>query len=883
MTQCPYVGLDPFGPEHADFFFARTFERDTVLNNLMAARLTLFYGASGVGKSSVLGAGVLHSVRESVKRAVSEGEAPAFIACVFPSLSKEDSSIPKHLTTWTSDPATALLDSLQREIVEVAQMAEPSALERSGSLAQTLKEWSRALRVEFLVILDQFEEYFLYHDPHADGGDFARELAQAIAQPGGGANFLVSIREDALAKLERLKGLIPNLFGNYLRIDHLDRQRAREAILGPIGRYNELLGPDAPKVTIGEGLVTAILDGVRPLDSVPALRASPGSVSDAAVAGTGEAIDTSYLQLVLTRLWAEEVPKGSSELRLETLQRLGGVDALVRRHLDEATAGLSSSQRRVAARVLGFLVTPEGSKIALTAAALADWTRLRPDAVAEVLTHLAGKHQRVLRSVPGDRFELYHDRLAPPVQEWTRKARDREERGRLVRRLAGIAGVLLAAGVATWVWAHSQEWRIAAQREGELRVADDQMREGYHQLSQQAFERAAALTNAAAAAYRRHKETKKEAEALLQVGKALELAHKPDQASRTYDEVERLVGEQGWEFRGLYGRSRERRAVLRESAEGFPAAEPDYLAALQAFSDGGDPLGSARIRERLALGAEEARKIEEARDQYRDAGDQYVLAGDQGGAMRVREALRRLSVWGFLFDLHTGQVSALSGEQVTVGRDVPEQELRNDISIAGNQCVSRRHLLIRGRDRTIEELRSRSGTAVDGIPLRYGDRVKLADGDILALANGHAMQFTLARPRAHAVPANAWAIFVDGSAKRALYLTEASYVVSLQGTSLQVGQSAQGEALLEVRRAAEGTEPEVRGVGSDWQLYVEYKDPNSDYNYQSGFVTPATWVRGLNVPARIRKVGPDGKSAVKDGPSFQIVPMQASPGCEPRG
>ena len=54
------------------------------------------------------------------------------------------------------------------------------------------------------------------------------------------ANFLISIREDSLAKLDRFKGRIPKLFDNYLRIDHLDREAAREAVVRPLEKFNEL-------------------------------------------------------------------------------------------------------------------------------------------------------------------------------------------------------------------------------------------------------------------------------------------------------------------------------------------------------------------------------------------------------------------------------------------------------------------------------------------------------------------------------------------------------------------------------------------------------------------------------------------------------------------
>ncbi|MGH3430393.1 MAG: hypothetical protein ACRDQZ_22965, partial [Mycobacteriales bacterium] len=60
---CPYVGLVPFGEEDAAYFFGRQRESDLIVANLTASRLTLLYAPSGVGKTSVLQAGVLPALR----------------------------------------------------------------------------------------------------------------------------------------------------------------------------------------------------------------------------------------------------------------------------------------------------------------------------------------------------------------------------------------------------------------------------------------------------------------------------------------------------------------------------------------------------------------------------------------------------------------------------------------------------------------------------------------------------------------------------------------------------------------------------------------------------------------------------------------------------
>jgi len=64
VRTAPYQGLRPFAERDAAYFFGRGTERTILVANLMAARLTLVYGESGVGKSSILRAGVVHHLRE---------------------------------------------------------------------------------------------------------------------------------------------------------------------------------------------------------------------------------------------------------------------------------------------------------------------------------------------------------------------------------------------------------------------------------------------------------------------------------------------------------------------------------------------------------------------------------------------------------------------------------------------------------------------------------------------------------------------------------------------------------------------------------------------------------------------------------------------------
>ena len=75
----PFKGLARFGDSELDerFFFGRERETEVVAANLMASRLTVLYGPSGVGKSSLLRAGVARRLRALVPAAGGVGEATA--------------------------------------------------------------------------------------------------------------------------------------------------------------------------------------------------------------------------------------------------------------------------------------------------------------------------------------------------------------------------------------------------------------------------------------------------------------------------------------------------------------------------------------------------------------------------------------------------------------------------------------------------------------------------------------------------------------------------------------------------------------------------------------------------------------------------------------
>ena len=421
----PYKGLAAFADSELDalLFFGREREIEVIAANLIAAQLTVLYGPSGVGKTSLLRAGVAHRLRR-------EGAAVAVVS------------------NWSGDPVSGLLSAVEREVRRVAHDVDRPP---PGSLAEILSGWTRRLGADLYLILDQFEEYFLYHGDEAGAGPLTA-LADAIREPGTRAHVVLSVREDALAQLDAFKSQLPGLFGNSLRLDRLDRRAATRAIRGPLERYNELV-PAGEAVEIEDELVDDILDSVE---------AGRIRLGDAGLGGAEEnptergRIEAPYLQLVLERLWEVETERGSKRLRGETLRGLGGASRIVEDHLERAMAALSPAEKDAAAAMYNYLVTPSGTKIAHRAGDLARYAAVDEGDAERVLKRLAG--ERIVRAgengAASTQYEIFHDVLADAVLAWRsrheaerRLERERRDAARRHRTLLAVAAASLVAVV----------------------------------------------------------------------------------------------------------------------------------------------------------------------------------------------------------------------------------------------------------------------------------------------------------------------------------------------------------------------------------------------------------------------------------------------------
>lgn len=381
VSETPYRGLAPFTASDYDYFFGRKRDAAHIAASTITEALVVLFGPSGVGKSSVLGAALPRAIDAII----------------------EDTLIVPFFR-WEAGFYPTLLNRAKAR-AGVPEDADVASLE---SLAE---HWIETRATPVIFVFDQFEQYFLIPPAEDGGGEGVRsafeiDIARTVNRRDLDAHVLISIREDALYELDRLRGRLPCILADPMRLDYIDEKSAEQAIREPLRVYRDHCGEAAGPVAIEDALVAELLARAR-----------------RAVDPTQ--YETPYLQLVLERLWNEEQRLDSALLRLETYARLNGWEGIATSHVRHTLeTALGEDDREMCAALFDRMVTPSGMKITLAAEDLAVMVNAAPDRVEAVMTTLGHPDSRIIRSVaPAQdsgqrRYEIFHDVLARPILAW---------------------------------------------------------------------------------------------------------------------------------------------------------------------------------------------------------------------------------------------------------------------------------------------------------------------------------------------------------------------------------------------------------------------------------------------------------------------------------
>ncbi len=211
----PYKFLDYFTENDADLFFGREREITEICSKIDAHRSFILHGRSGVGKSSLLRAGIIPRFKNEEKQ--------VFIINSF------------------IDPLADLLKALNS--------MEGIKPEHDGNLQITQIDIPDNM-AQVIFFFDQFEDFFLLL-PEKRRSRFIESLNQLFRNGLQKIKMVFVLREDLLAEMSAFKRALPEIYHHEYRLMRLTRADAVRAIVEPAKKVD---------CTYEDGLVETILD-----------------------------------------------------------------------------------------------------------------------------------------------------------------------------------------------------------------------------------------------------------------------------------------------------------------------------------------------------------------------------------------------------------------------------------------------------------------------------------------------------------------------------------------------------------------------------------------------------------------------------------------------
>lgn len=390
-----YPGARPFADTEQDrrLYFGREREVDELSYQIIGSQLLVLFGKSGLGKTSLLQAGVFARLRQ-------QDLLPLVIR-----LNQPERPVMEDFLTDIDEQCPAQgIDHTPGERSSLWEYFKTTAFWRNGALQTPV------------LVLDQFEEVFTLL-PEDSRRRVAQELGQLLrtglpaavrARREQGEKLpysekpplvkvVLSLREDYLGHLQELTAELPQILDNRFRLAPLDREAARRAVIEP-AKQAQGGGLGTPAFQYSDAAVTEILDFL---------------------AGKSGEIEPFQLQVLCQHVEqkvAGTKMRGSQEIII-ALGDLGGKSGMQRILQDfykTALRRIHSRRQRKRARGLceDGLLNQAGRRLSLEEAEIRGEYKVREQTLYSLVD------ARVLRREPRlDSFyyEISHDSLVTPI------------------------------------------------------------------------------------------------------------------------------------------------------------------------------------------------------------------------------------------------------------------------------------------------------------------------------------------------------------------------------------------------------------------------------------------------------------------------------------
>lgn len=475
-AQNPWLGLHSFTEELREFFYGRDDEADELHRRVNRKTLTVLFGQSGLGKSSLLRAGLFPRLRQSgflpfTVRIVHTDEAPPPAAQIISAFAAAGTSASAILQAPAEEPGTSLWEyfhhidfSLKspdgKPLVPVIVFDQFEEVFTLGGESESLRQRGAALLTELADLVENRPPQELLARFEANP-----ELVEQFQFDRADYRVLLSLREDFLANLEDVRARMPSLSENRMRLTRMNGEQALDAVTKP-GR--QIVSPAVSRQ------IVRFVSGAASTDD-----------DRADVDLTQYDVDPAMLSLFCAELNNRRRAEGLVQITADLLA--GSRETILQDYYERCLADAHPEVRRF---IEDELLTDQGYRVDVPLER-AQKTLTKKGAADDALDALVKlRLLRIEERLHVRRVELTHDVLSSVVRQsrderqqreaaLIAQAREEHIRGQLRKARRRLAATVIAAAAIIaiigvgfyiyldrWVWPHDAYYNTFTKRRG---------------------------------------------------------------------------------------------------------------------------------------------------------------------------------------------------------------------------------------------------------------------------------------------------------------------------------------------------------------------------------------------------------------------------------
>jgi len=362
------LGMDYYKENDAVFFAGRNKEIEELMGSVFINPITLLIGESGVGKTSLIMAGLFSRIKALGWK------------CLY--------------TRPLYDIKASMENGLWDNYKEKKLFGKKSLLE---IITRVAKE---SVHRKVLIVLDQFEDVLAWNlKEDLDDLIFAfMHINSKTIVPN--VRLLISFREDAFV---RLKARVFNKFSRSLPevvLTNLKKERAKEAMLKALEKAE--IGFEGYEEKNQEGLIDIIIDDLEREDNL---------------------VYPPDLQMVIDTLNKNVSQDNRIISKRYYLKKLKGTKSIISQYLMDQLKEFGT-EREKARKILVYLINSQGNKLQKSLEKLSEETEIKVKKLKQLLDKFIDI--RMLRVLGNGKFELIHDYLGKIINKELVKKEDQE-------------------------------------------------------------------------------------------------------------------------------------------------------------------------------------------------------------------------------------------------------------------------------------------------------------------------------------------------------------------------------------------------------------------------------------------------------------------------